>query len=247
MAAANRIRTAPAVALLVLVAVAGPAPAQWPLGTRVDATPHNLTIPASNTDPDMDPLLEDYGEVCVYCHTPHGGGTQFALWNRRMPSGPYRMYDEPLDMVADSQPSGNSLACLSCHDGTIGLDDILSPPRSYTGPPAARTTIDECESCHNGGSPAGGINWEGVWLDTDLRKHHPISVTYDPSRDPSFRSVAEVEAAGLVLFDGKVQCMTCHEPHSQMFRPFLRVSPGMQSLCLICHTSNPGEATAHAW
>ena len=234
-------------AILLILAAAMDGFAQWPTGPDVAQTPHNLIRPASNTNPDMGDLMEDYDQVCVYCHTPHGGNGADALWNRRTPTGPYRMYDDGTDMLMDAQPTSNSLACLSCHDGTIGLDDVLHFPRTYGGPGAAGTTIDTCEDCHSGGDPDGGIDWEGVWFDTDLRKQHPISILYDPSQDPSFRSAAEVEASGLRFFDGKVQCMTCHDPHTQQFPPFLRVSGSGNSLCLICHISNPAEATAHFW
>jgi len=237
-----------AVTAAVLITFAGASSwAQWPNGIDVEQTPHNLTRPAGNQDPDMADLLEDYGEVCVYCHTPHGGNSSYALWNRRTPSGPYRIYDDGTDMIQDSQPTGNSLACLSCHDGTIGLDDILNAPNTYLGPGAARTTIDECEGCHSGGNPDGGIDWEGVWLDTDFRKQHPFSITYDPSLDPGFRPAAVVEAAGLKLYDNKIQCMTCHDPHTQRFQPFLRMSNSGGSLCTVCHISPPSEQTAHHW
>ena len=78
---------------------------QWPSGLAVEETPHNLRVPASNTDPDMAGLIEDFGQVCTYCHAPHGGQTDRPLWNRFTPSGPYRMYDDPLDMIADPQPT----------------------------------------------------------------------------------------------------------------------------------------------
>ena len=234
-------------AAFLVLAIALKVWAQWPMGLEVAETPHNLIRPASVTDPDMAGLLENYNEVCVYCHASHGGSTAQALWNRRAPSGPYEMFDDGTSMIMDSQPSGNSLACLSCHDGTIGLDDILDPPATYTGGGAVGTSIEECEDCHRGGDPPGGVDWEGVWFDTDLRKHHPISLLYDPSRAPNFRSVAEVETAGLEFFEGKIQCMTCHEPHKQEFRPFLRVTMSSRALCFVCHTNNPGENTAHHW
>jgi len=220
---------------------------QWPTGTVVEDTPHNLTVPAKNQDADMIQQIADYDAVCVYCHSPHGAAFGSAtLWNRSTPTGPYRMYDDGTDMIMDPQPTGNSLRCLSCHDGTIGLDVIVDLPRGFAGPTWG-VAIDECEGCHSGGNPDGGIDWEGVFFDTDLRDTHPISITYDPALDNSFRSVAEVEAAGLKLFDGKVQCMTCHEPHSQQFRPFLRVIQSGGSLCLSCHQSMPAENTAHGW
>lgn len=244
------MRTWPCFAFLSLAVIAVFASpshlhAQWPDGTRIEDTPHNLVVPAVFTSGPMANQVEDYNSVCVYCHAPHGGDTDRPLWNRFTPSGPFRMFEAQI-MIIDPQPTDNSLSCLSCHDGTIGLDEIRDFPSTYAGAGPEATTIDRCESCHRGGNPAGGIDWEGVWLDTDLRKHHPISFVYDPSRDPDFRSVAEIEAAGLVLYSGKVQCMTCHEPHTQQFRPFLRLA-NSQSLCLTCHRSTPSESTAHAW
>ncbi len=231
---------------LVLPILTMAASGQWPTGTEVTETLHNLTVAAKNTAPQMSGRIEDYDEVCVYCHTSHAADVERALWNRPTPTGPYRMF-EGTDMLMDPQPTGNSLACLSCHDGTIGLDEVLNLPNTYAGPGPERTTIDRCESCHKGPNPGGGLDFEGVWLDTDLRDDHPISILYDPSRDPDFRSAAEVEAAGLMLYEGKVQCMTCHEPHSQQFQPFLRISNAGGSLCLACHQTPPAEQTAHHW
>ncbi|MEZ4417247.1 MAG: cytochrome c3 family protein [Gemmatimonadota bacterium] len=236
---------------LFLAILAGATPtslrAQWPNGLSIQATPHNLTIPAQNTDKDMIERIANYGEICVYCHSPHGTTLQGEqLWNRPTPSGPYRMYDGGTAMPMDAQPTGNSLRCLSCHDGTIGLDGVIDSPNSFQGIRWGES-IERCDNCHSGGNPPGGIDWEGVWFDTDLRKQHPISILYDPLATPGFRTAVEVEAAGLRLFSGKVQCMTCHEPHSQQFRPFLRISNANRQLCLVCHTSNPSESTAHFW
>ena len=232
-----------------LVLIPMEAASQWPTGNTVDVTFHNLTVPARNQSSDMRGLVRDYGEVCVYCHTPHGGRTDRPLWNRPNPRGSYRMFDPgDLDMLADAQPTGNSLSCLSCHDGTVGVDEILNAPNSHTGAGPAGTPIDECEGCHSGGNPDGGLDFEGVWIKPDdLRDQHPISILYDPSRDPGFNSAAEIQAAGFKLYEGKVQCMTCHEPHSQRNRPFLRVPNNGQSFCMVCHRSSPGESTAHHW
>ena len=251
----QRCTLAPSPAVLIATALvawtacltSGPLSAQWPNGTAIHATPHNLLVPAQNTDSDMVQQIADYGEICVYCHTTHTAASSgTALWNRPTPGGPYRMYDAGTAMPMDPQPTGNSLRCLSCHDGTIGLDGVLTPPSSFSGPVWGER-IDECEGCHSGGNPDGGIDWEGVWLDTDLRQQHPISIVYDPTLTSGFRTAAEVQVAGLKLYGGKVQCMTCHEPHTQQFRPFLRISNAGGQLCLACHTSQPSESTAHHW
>jgi hypothetical protein len=82
-------------------------------------------------------------EVCVFCHTPHGAGygdqTVFGmapLWNRKINlSTSYTVYGSP-NFEASSASSlggtikGVSLACLSCHDGTIAFDALINLPGS---------------------------------------------------------------------------------------------------------------------
>ncbi|MFQ5865946.1 MAG: hypothetical protein ACE5IW_12030, partial [bacterium] len=154
-------------------------------GNKVADTPHNLREAAEPPMP-----LTDYGEICVYCHTPHNNNTEIEapLWNRSTPSGPYDMYDSPtLDMDVASSPQGVSLACLSCHDNTIALDQIINIPPSAFGSDPSGTTIEACGTqCHVGDNPVAGINFEGTVIDTDLGNDHPISITYDPSKDPNF-------------------------------------------------------------
>lgn len=237
-------------ALLLLAGpalVAGPALAQWPNGAVVTQTVHNLSRTAQ-VDP-MRNFISQYQEACIYCHSPHGGRTERPLWNRVLPNGPYQMYDtRSLSMIADAQPTGTSRLCLSCHDGTIALDDVINPPLTHTGPSAPGETIKRCATdCHNGGNPKGGFNWEKVWFDTRLEKQHPISITYDPTRAAGFRPATAVAAAGLKLEDGKVQCNTCHDPHTQQNRKFLRIPNTAGSLCLVCHNTMPSPSTAHFW
>lgn len=234
------------VVLAGLAALARPAIAQWPNGSVVTQTVHNLSRTAQ-VDP-MRNFISQYNEACVYCHTPHGGRTERPLWNRRLSTGGYRMPETPVSMVMDAQPSGTAQLCLSCHDGTVALDDVLNPPLTHTGPSAPGEPIKRCATdCHKGGDPKGGFNWEKVWFDTDLRRQHPFSITYDPARAAGFQPAAAVEAAGLRLEDGKVQCNTCHEPHSQANGKFLRIPNTGGSLCLVCHTTPPSRSTAHWW
>lgn len=83
----------------------------------------------------MDVYRNDYQEVCVYCHTPHGANTttNAPLWNRTMKATTYLTYDQlntsSLTQVV-SQPGGSSLTCLSCHDGQTAVDSIINMPGS---------------------------------------------------------------------------------------------------------------------
>ncbi|MDH3214893.1 MAG: hypothetical protein OEN01_01215 [Candidatus Krumholzibacteria bacterium] len=206
----------------------------FPDGTTVKETLHNLRRSAVGPMP-----VEDYGEICVYCHTPHNSNTAVAapLWNRTAPAGPYTMYSSPtLDMTIDPSPGGVTLACLSCHDGTIGVDVIINEPFSYSGSGAKAGTIGACAGCHDGDSPPGGLNFEGTLIGTDLSNDHPVSIQYDPTADSKFHPAADVVSAGLPLYvANRVECGSCHDPHSAQWRPFLRMSNDDSAMCLTCH------------
>lgn len=214
-----------AVALVVaLFAATGKTALAQGTNDDIRSSKHNFS---AGRDPTFNNLnVANYGEVCVYCHTPHGGQTAAPLWNRAFGVGPYQMYTSPtIEMTIDPQPTGVSLACLSCHDGTIGIDVVTNPPNLSTATATARTLSDIY--------PSGNDAFKN--LGTDLRNDHPISILYDPVADPMFNPVASVTGAGLKLYSGKVQCGTCHNPHNKTNVPFLRRSNTNSDLCLTCH------------
>lgn len=216
------------VAIAVGLAIPGSVTAQ---NDDVASTLHNLSVGSGGTDPTGGALV-DYGEICVYCHTPHGGQVDAPLWNRNFNvSGNYQMYSSAtLQMSQDGEPTGISLACLSCHDGTIGLDVVINAPNAFGG------TIPGTTPGTNT-MPVGNTN-----LGEDLRNDHPISVVYDPTVDPAFNTATSILTAGLRLFTDpaspgdKVQCASCHNPHDNTTaQPFLRIDNSSSSLCTTCH------------
>jgi len=128
-----------AVAAVVAVLLGpGRALAQWPTqvlpAEDVRNTKHNFFL-----NQDVAYTADQTTEVCVFCHTPHGGQPSSSvnsvpLWNRALPDGAgYTMYDSPNFDGKPSQtgqPIGVSLACLSCHDGSIGIDSLINAPGS---------------------------------------------------------------------------------------------------------------------
>lgn len=100
-------------------------------------TRHNLTVSYSTLGSVMDLARNNYGAICVYCHTPHGGNKQIQapLWNRTINPGNYTIYDKPTTLMRPiGLPGPNSLTCLSCHDGTIAIDSVLNMPGSGLSP-----------------------------------------------------------------------------------------------------------------
>jgi hypothetical protein len=90
----------------------------------------------------------NYNEVCVYCHTPHGANQTATapLWNRTIKVTNYQTYNElgttSLTQDVTDTPGGASLACLSCHDGQTAIDSIINMPGSGMALLSQATTQD---------------------------------------------------------------------------------------------------------
>jgi hypothetical protein len=102
------------------------------LSEDVSRTKHNLS-----SNPDI--MATGTTEICVFCHTPHGANLSASpdapLWNRLIPDDTsYEVYESPTfdaqDFTGIHRPKGVSLACLSCHDGSIAFDAMVNGPGS---------------------------------------------------------------------------------------------------------------------
>lgn len=140
-------------------------------------------------------------QICVFCHTPHGGSTSTTpLWNRKVSGAGYTqsyvMYDSStLDakqvQSTMNQPGGSSKLCLSCHDGTVAIGNVnvlngLNKTAQAQGTAVIATT---------GGTtmPTGAGTDTGFtrYLGTDLTNDHPISISYNDTlaaRDGELRT-----------------------------------------------------------
>jgi mono/diheme cytochrome c family protein len=75
-------------------------------------------------------------EICIVCHIPHGANNKptgpnaagvagyLPLWNRQLTQAVFTPYSSATMKVTPGQPMGVSLLCLSCHDGTVALDQF---------------------------------------------------------------------------------------------------------------------------
>jgi predicted CXXCH cytochrome family protein len=202
------------------------------------------------------------GNVCIYCHTPHaalGGGTP--LWNRKLPTISYTMYSSPtLKGTVDPQPNLATRLCLSCHDGYTAMPTIrVNWNQSPTGmeqctgchnnagsPPA--TSVMNIPEYSRSGSSIPNHNWgddpSRAILGSDLSNDHPVSIRYDDALAALNHSLAVPSStpSGLggtiatdLLRNGKVECISCHDPHKTTYACFLRKSNNRSSLCLTCH------------
>jgi predicted CXXCH cytochrome family protein len=173
-------------------------------------------------------LSED--EICIFCHTPHTGSTQSPLWNKGESGSNYTLYNSSTIQAVAGQPDGSSILCLSCHDGTIALGNILSRNN--------RIDFNEGTSIFNR-NPSN--------LTTDLSDDHMISFEYNSSlayRDGGLKDPMQLNHP-VTLEKGKVQCTSCHDPHSNKFDQFLVVSNQFSSLCISCHDKKFWESSVH--
>ncbi len=99
------------------------------------------------------------GEICKVCHTPHNAVLlpDAPLWNHQLTTQTYTTYSSATMTAVVGQPDASSKLCLSCHDGTVALENF-------------------------GGNTAGTHFLTGsTLLSTNLNNDHPISFTYDAS------------------------------------------------------------------
>jgi predicted CXXCH cytochrome family protein len=171
-------------------------------------------------------------EICIFCHTPHNAAPQTPLWNRYNPRTHYRIYESSTTDARIDQPSGPSKMCLSCHDGSMALGNVLSRPDPHPIVMTARTV------------PPGAAD-----LTNDLSDDHPIGFRYDRAISNTDRQIRppEVVTQDLPLGShGEVHCTTCHDPHNNQLGDFLRVTDQMSAICVTCHDLDGWRLTSHA-
>jgi predicted CXXCH cytochrome family protein len=180
-----------ALRLVLGLAAAGMLGVAGQAAAGISATKHNLGSTGTGAN-----KTSSTDEICVFCHTPHASDTTAPapLWNKSLSTlGGYTTYATlnsstidgafASDGVGGSSVGSVSLACLSCHDGTQAMDNIINAPGSGG------------YSATGGG--ATGLNWSWTgsaradadgkltnasdtlaMLGTDLKNDHPIGIQY---------------------------------------------------------------------
>ena len=209
--------------LLIAVLILAHAPAHAnPTALSIVGSKHDLSV--SGPGPNK---ASGEGEVCVFCHTPHGGSPAAPLWNRYDSGATYTPYFSSTIKAPIGQPTGSSRVCLSCHDGIIAMGTIRS--RSGIG-------MD--------GSP---LLTGRASLGTDLGNDHPVSFKYNSTLAISDGELQDPGALGPVKLDKQsmVQCTSCHEAHDNRFGKFLVMDNYASALCATCHDKKDWLQSSH--
>ena len=247
--APSPLRGQPRLWLLILAGLIGGSSPMSGQG-RVSGSKHDLSFIYQRQTMMHGTAISNYAQVCVYCHTPHHANAQAnaPLWNRSLPdAGTYIPYSS-VSMVGISEaPRGASLACLSCHDGSVAADTVLNMPGHgiyplvpVIGISAAHAKMNaykgpgNCGYCHSGAGHPRASNRIANYLGTDLSKHHPVSILY-PSNTAAFNPASTLASAGIPLVEGRVECTSCHAVHDPTHIPFLRTNNAASFICRTCH------------
>ena len=152
------------------------------------------------------------GETCGACHTPH---------RDQLPKAA-PLWDPAADLTRtfgrtttrSLSPGSGTLMCLRCHDGTVAKETIAGVLRA------------RFVNKHNPGL------FDAVHGGTD----HPVGIEY-PLFKKGYRPVTSVVAKGtVVLPQGRVECISCHDPHNTAGAAHMLVTANTRSaLCLTCH------------
>lgn len=214
-------------------------------------------------------------EICVFCHTPHGAsatGRAFRapIWNRNLDyqaTRTYQLYDQvwsfsfegTLNDAAGQRPTGYSRLCLSCHDGTVALGNVINAPGSggYLGTVTMTGNLGPGATIPPG---SGDLTGDTRRLGLDLRNDHPISFRFDQALvlqdqelvnpGPALQSPSKVSdttaLSPLRRYPGNdpttydsVQCTSCHNPHQVNYPKFLRAN------WFHMETNNPDPSKNH--
>lgn len=240
-------------------------------GIGINGTVHDLRRANTRVGYKSSPA-DSLDRLCIFCHAPHhtyrlttagatgtgplapANATYLPLWNHTITNMVFVPYkngpDEPINGPKRSQAidtfdkiGATSLLCLSCHDGSVAVNEYGHSPQN----PASQS--------------GGGItiaSQYNIGKDGYLANHHPIGFPYDvvAGLDP------EIFASNIAVFDqtydgksdiipvanllpgGKMECSTCHAVHNKgnSGEKLLYVSDKNSNLCFSCH--NKGSKTA---
>ncbi len=200
---------------------------------------HDLSVSGGGLTGGISAVSEK--RICVFCHTPHNSLTTAPLWNRTAgPLQQYTPYSSSTLTAVPGQPTGASILCLSCHDGTISIGGAVA-----TG-----------AILMNGVSATGAIPTTSKgYIGINLSNDHPISFQYTKTLATQATELADpATLVGAVKLDGnsEIQCTTCHDAHDDINGQFLVMDNRGSALCEQCHqksqwTNSPHNTSTSTW
>lgn len=187
--------------------------------------------------------------VCAFCHTPHhkldADGLVLdynPLWSHEYNSDKgFTAYDTTTfnSTTLDDPLAGPSRLCMSCHDGSIAVDQHYGNIGTPSATIGSKITDDAF----------GDI---AVGRDSDVSNDHPIgfSLVGIADKDPGIRSILltpgndKIAATALITTlgyntgsDTIMTCASCHDVHNKdnVDTAFLYEKQENSQFCVMCH------------
>jgi len=254
------LRSAILTGSMALIATWAQGGVQMPPGSGLYGTAHDFTANSGQHQP----ISGVEVGLCSICHTPHSAITTKLLWNHRLTTATFSWglgvaTTTGGTTLPNSANLGPSTKCLSCHDGTVAVGDVVM----YKGKTDGADTL-----IMRMGRGGNGVGYRG-----DMTGVHPIAVpyplnnqvgTYNGMTSGNELAFAEfvanpdapntnrvklykddgngVISAGTSDGTSGIECSTCHDVHNKQAQDyfFLRGKlAGSESadgyICVQCH------------
>jgi predicted CXXCH cytochrome family protein len=164
--------------------------------------------------------------------------TAAPLWNKTLSATTtYGVYASTTLNATPAEIGGGtgvSNLCMSCHDGTVAVNNLGNTSPVGTPTMGSGTELDATGRIGSA-RPAN--------MGASLSNDHPINFTYNAALATADGDLAiptstmHVDAAhNIPLYGGQMQCGSCHNPHNNANGSFLRMSNAGSALCRTCHT-----------
>lgn len=195
--------------------------------------------------------------TCDACHLEPGGPASTPLWDPSKKGGQFPVDYPPTSRQREkpsleTKPIGPSFKCLSCHDGVLGNEvhrggAFISGRKGSNGAEASEKAVrspDHPDSVVYPRSSAGRLvsqsnepKLKNYWSVPDKRGDSVVIPTGPTSAALGLQSISPDDIVGssrlVRTYEGMIHCDSCHNPHNNENRPFLRLPH--KTLCLACH------------
>ncbi len=131
-----------------------------------------------------------------------------------------------------------SLENFSIDDLQTAGSDLQTSDTSYTNPWSISSS-KLCMSCHDDVIAIGVSHQETLKI--SLKASHPISVEYIEAKQGLKNKNSKIynwnnaSVVKDILVNDKIECVSCHSPHSKSYTHYLRSENTGSKLCLGCH------------
>jgi hypothetical protein len=179
----------------------------------IEGSPHDFSFEYWNIE----------AGVCSVCHQAHKTDPAqiVPLWAHATSAGPFTMYNSPTFLGYTNRLSGPSLACLSCHDGSVAINQLISGVMG--GDPQYLTAFNVGPNLH--ATHPVSFTYDATLATQDGQLENPTTYRIgDPKSmltvntapvPPTWQGVSLTGKTvdQVMLFNHKVECISCHDVH----------------------------------